>query len=479
MLNSVRFRLTGWYVGVLSLVMIAFSMGVYSMLAKTIREEFDRQLAAAFDVLSRSLRHEIEEHKGTQEGEPAFAEVVSTVYRDSFPGVGIAVYQGTRRVALKPGLAGQALPPTPIEAASSPIFRDMRVQGEPWRELVQDLPVNGAGTYQFVSVVSLVPVEAELAGLRETFFFAIPLALIAAAIGGFLLARKSLAPVVEMSDTASRISSKDLSQRVAVSNPKDELGKLASTFNRLLERLEGSFALQRQFMEDSSHELRTPIYVAHTAAQVTLGQEGRTEAEYREAISTIDQQLRRLQHIVEDMFVLARADAGGYPLQIGEFDLGETVDECVRAAALLGQQHGVSVKGPELTELPGRGDEGLIRQLVLILLDNAVKYTPAGGSISVVIDETDPQSYSIIVRDTGPGIPQNAREKIFERFYRVDKARSRSGETKGSGAGLGLAIAKWITSMHGGSLSLVDTDREGSSFRATILRQSLPNEGTG
>jgi heavy metal sensor kinase len=470
MLNSVRFRLTGWYVAVLSLVLIAFSMGVYSMLARTIREASDKQLEGAIDVLGRSLRHEVEEHEGKEKGEPSFQEVVLTVYRDSFPGVGIAVYQGDRQVATKPGAEGRV----PVRADTPfahPKFEDIQVDRRPWRVLRQDLMVKDAGTYQFITTAPMDPVEAQLAGLRQTFFFAIPLALLAAAVGGFLLARKSLAPVVEMSDTASRISSKDLSQRVPVSNPKDELGKLASTFNRLLERLEGSFALQRQFMEDSSHELRTPIYVAHTAAQVTLGHEGRSEEEYREALTTIDQQLRRLQHIVEDMFVLARADAGAYPLQVVEFDLGETVNECVRAAALLGQRHGVTVTGPDPQELPGRGDEGLIRQLVLILLDNAVKYTPAGGKVSVAIDESDPQSYAVIVRDTGPGIPQEARERIFERFYRVDKARSRSGVAGGSGAGLGLAIAKWITDMHGGGLSLIDTDRQGSTFRATILRQ--------
>jgi heavy metal sensor kinase len=470
MFNSVRFRLTGWYVGVLSLVLIAFSMGVYSMLARTIRDAADGQLVAAVDVLGRSLRHEVEEHEGKEKGEPSFQEVVLTVYRDSFPGVGIAVYQGERQVATKPGPEGRV----PSHAASQfpkATFENIDIDRRPWRVLRQDLPIKDAGSYQFVTTAPLDPVEAELSGLRQTFFFAIPLALMAAAAGGFLLARKSLAPVVEMSETASRISSKDLSKRVAVSNPKDELGRLASTFNRLLERLEGSFALQRQFMEDSSHELRTPIYVAHTAAQVTLGHEGRSEDEYREALTTIDQQLRRLQHIVEDMFVLARADAGAYPLQVVDFDLGETVDECVRAAALLGQRHGVTVTGPDPQERPGRGDEGLIRQLVLILLDNAVKYTPAGGRVSVAIDESDPQSYSVIVRDSGPGIPAEARERIFERFYRVDKARSRSGVAAGSGAGLGLAIAQWITGMHGGGLSLIDTEREGSTFRATILRQ--------
>jgi len=470
MFSSVRFRLTGWYVGLLSLVMIGFSMGVYSMVSQNIRADGDRQLVAAIDVLVRSLRHEIQEHEGKVLGEESFTDVVATVYRDSFPGVGIGVYEGTRRVAAKPGPGGFV--PLPYNHSGELTYIGASVGGESWRTAAQNLTIPGAGEYHFVSSASLVPIEAQLSRLRQTLFFAIPLALIAAAIGGFLLARKSLAPVVEMSDTASRISSKDLNQRVAVGNPKDELGKLAGTFNSLLERLEGSFTMQRQFMEDSSHELRTPIYVAHTAAQVTLERTGRTEEEYREALTTIDQQMRRLQHIVEDMFVLARADAGAYPLQIADFDLGETVSECVRAASMLGRRKGISVTGPELRELPARGDEGLIRQLVMILLDNAVKYSPDNGRVRVDIASSE-QAYSVIVLDNGTGIPADETTRIFERFYRVDKSRSRSVADGTSGAGLGLAIAKWITSMHGGSLTLDNTAPQGSVFRATIQRQPV------
>lgn len=472
MFNSVRFRLTGWYVGVLSLVLIGFSTVVYSMLAQNVRADADRQLVASIDVLFRSLQHEIEEHEGKAPGEESFRGVITTVYRDSFPGIGIGVYDGGRLVAAKPGPNG-IVPEFKMSRDEHPEFWTTTTQAEPWRLALQDLPVRNAGRYQFVSTASLVPVEAELAGVRSIFFLAVPLALAAAALGGFLLARKSLAPVVEMSDTASRISSKDLTQRVAVGNSKDELGKLATTFNQLLERMEGSFTLQRRFMEDSSHELRTPIYVAHTAAQVTMERAGRTEEEYREALATIDQQLARLQHIVEDMFVLARADAGALPLQVTEFDLGETVAECARAASLLGERHKVTVRGPEPQEYPCRGDEGLIRQLVLILLDNAVKYTPAGGAVTIDIDASDIATYSVTVRDTGEGVPEGERERIFERFYRVDKARSRSAAGSGSGAGLGLAIAKWITGIHGGSLTLAETGPQGSTFRATLARQAL------
>jgi signal transduction histidine kinase len=204
---------------------------------------------------------------------------------------------------------------------------------------------------------------------------------------------------------------------------------------------------------------------------VTLDRTGRSEEEYREALTTIDQQLRRLQHIVEDMFVLARADAGEYPLQFVDFDLGEAVAESVRAAALLGQQQGVAVVGPQSQELPCRGDEGLIRQAILILLDNAVKYTPRGGRVTVNVDQNDSQTYSVIVKDTGMGIPLEAQARIFERFYRVDKARSRAAVQRGSGAGLGLAIAQWIANTHGGTLTLVDSGAEGSTFRLAIRRK--------
>jgi heavy metal sensor kinase len=471
--NSVRFRLTVWYVAVLSLVLIGFSMGVYSLLAGNVRAEADRQLAGAIDVLFRSLGHEIEEHEGKVQGEDAFRGVIDTVYRDSFPGMGIGIYDSGRLVAAKPGPGG-IVPKFAASRDENAEFWDTTVGKEPWRVALQDRSIANAGRYQFLSTASEVAVEAELADVRGIFFLSIPLALAAAALGGFLLARKSLAPVVEMSEIASRIRSKDLGQRVAVGNPKDELGKLATTFNQLLERLENSFAMQRQFMEDSSHELRTPIYVAHTAAQVTLERGERTDDEYREALGTIDQQLARLQHIVEDMFVLARADAGALPLQVAEFDLGETVTECVRAANLLGQRQQVTVRGPETLEFPCRGDEGLVRQMVLILLDNAVKYSHPGGVVQVEIDTSEPSAYSLVVRDTGIGIPEEARERIFERFYRVDKARSRASTTsRGSGAGLGLAIAKWIAGIHGGSLTLVETGPNGSTFRAIIARQAL------
>jgi signal transduction histidine kinase len=295
-------------------------------------------------------------------------------------------------------------------------------------------------------------------------------ALVALALGGYLLARKSLQPVMAISETAERISSKDLTQRVLVINPRDELGRLATTFNSLLDRLEKSFERQKQFMADSSHELRTPIYVASTAAQVALEQPVRDEHEYREALTTIVSQLKRLSHLVENMFVLARADAGVYPVDTREFYLEEAISECVRAASVIGQRSGTKVVALPAGEAPCRGDEGLIRQLIMILLDNAVKHSGENALVEASLDASDSACYSVTVRDTGPGVPEETRALIFDRFFRGDKSRSRSWEDAGYGAGLGLAIGKWIAELHGGGLMLEDSGPQGSTFRATIQR---------
>lgn len=471
--NSVRVRLTLWYVGLLCILLISFSIGVYTLLARSAYASLDRELAASIDVLQRSLRHEVDEHHGNPAGERAFASVVELIYRDAFPGIALAVYSEGRRVAAKPGPFG--LIPEPLEATREIRFADYIENAEPWRRATLVIDVPEAGEYAFIACGSMVRVENELATLRSTLMLSVPLALLFAAIGGFLLAKRSLAPVVMMSETASRISSKDLSQRIHLQNPKDELGRLALTFNQLLSRLEKSFSMQRSFMADSSHELRTPIYVAHTAAQVTLDRAQRPEQEYREALSTIDEQLNRLNRIVEDMLVLARADAGVYPVAIEDFYLDETIAECLRAARLLGQREGVQVGAPQLEELPCQGDEGLIRQLIMILLDNAVKYTPSGGSVTLELHPARLEglaAYRIDVIDTGEGIPPEDQAHVFERFYRADKSRSRRKDRGGGGSGLGLAIAQWIAEVHGGKLTLAETSPNGTVFRVLLPVES-------
>ncbi len=303
---------------------------------------------------------------------------------------------------------------------------------------------------------------------------AIPLALILAAAGGWFLARKSLAPVVVMSERARRISAENLNERLPVANPRDELGQLAATFNELLSRLDEAFARQqeafaqqRQFMADASHELRTPLSVIRATSEVTLEEPDCEEGEYREAMVTVGEQARRLTRIVEDLFTLARADTGQRAIERKSFYLDELVTETARAARVLASRKGVTMEYAPAPEAPFNGDEGLLRQMILNLLDNSIRHTPVGGRVRLSLERRD-SKYAITVADTGAGVPVEAQPHIFRRFYRADKARSRAGETDRGGAGLGLSIAKWIAEAHDGRLELAHSDETGSAFITTF-----------
>jgi heavy metal sensor kinase len=310
-------------------------------------------------------------------------------------------------------------------------------------------------------------VDDELESLREILYYVVPVALALAGLGGWFLARKSLAPVVAMSERARRIGAGNLDQRLPVENPRDELGRLATAFNELLARLAAAFAQQRQFMADASHEMRTPLSVARITAGVTLEKSHRDEGEYRDAIRMIDEQARRLTRIVEDMFILARADAGRYPLRKTKFYLDEMIEETARTASVLASSKQVAIDIVNSSEAFFYGDEDLLRQMVLNLLDNAIKHTPPSGAVRLRVNRRK-REYLIEVSDTGAGIPAEAQPRIFERFYRGDKARSRSEGVNGSGAGLGLAIARWIAEAHEGSLELVRSDEIGTTFLVTL-----------
>jgi len=286
---------------------------------------------------------------------------------------------------------------------------------------------------------SLESVENELALLRKPLFFAGWVALLLAGLGGWLLARKSLAPVVAMAGSARRIGAENLGQQLPVADSRDELGQLATTFNELLARLHAAFEQQRRFMADASHELRTPLSVMRTAAGVTLRKRRRGEDEYREAIQMMDEQTQRLSRIVKDMFILARADAGRYPLDKRSLYLNDLLEEVARAGGLLAADKNVTLEITNSSEAGFHGDEDLLRQMTLNLVDNAIRRTPPGGGVQLSLTQ-ESTNYVISVSDTGPGIPFEAQARIFERFYRADKARSRSEDDNGDGAGLGLAL---------------------------------------
>ncbi len=466
MLDSVRTKLTIRYVGVLALVLIAFSVAVYILLARNLNDRFDDGLRLTLDSMTLMLTRE------RDEGEPEREAAQSTIEELYFPSQSFAVMDAEGRLLAERADSKQSPPPANNFAVSDQIafytLTEREGYTESYRVAVRRVyvPMDDK-PYIFLVSQSRETLTEELASFRDIFYIAVPMTLLLAGLGGWLLARKSLAPVVAMSKRARKIGAENLEQRLPVVNPRDELGRLAETFNELLARLGDSFAQQRQFMADASHELRTPLYVMRTAAEVTLEQPRRDESEYREALSMIREQTRRLTRIVEDMFTLARADAERRDMEQKDFYLDELVSETARAASLLAAHKSVKVETNLIREVAYRGDENLLRQMILNLFDNAIKYTPSGGAVSVTLTRTD-SVYEIAVADTGIGIPAEAQAHIFERFYRVDKSRSRAEFDNGGGAGLGLSIARWIAESHRGRLELRQSDHRGSIFVAAL-----------
>ncbi len=338
------------------------------------------------------------------------------------------------------------------------------MRDQTYRSFVRTFTIAGAECTLLV-LQSLHRQEEFLRSVLSAFALAIPLSIVLASGGGYFLARRSLSPVVEMGTQAGRIGADNLHQRLQVANAQDELGHLAQTFNSLLDRLDQSFEQQRRFMADASHELRTPVAILCGEADVALSQPSRSPEDYRESLDILRAEAKRLKHIVEDLFTLARADAGQYPLTLTDFYLDELVTECTRSVRTLAAAKQITLCCDTSKEMPIRADEALLRRMIVNLLDNAIKYTPPGGSVSVTWDVQDSQ-YRITVSDTGQGIPSELQSRIFERFFRVDKARSRS-ENDGGGAGLGLSISRWIVQAHAGQLELTRSDTGGSTF--TVL----------
>src|SRR5437879_304402 len=313
--------------------------------------------------------------------------------------------------------------------------------------------------------------------VTATFAWVLQLAIVLAGVGDYSLSRKNLAPVAPMSSQAGRIGAANLHERQAVQNERDELGHLAQSFNSLLDRLSQSFERQQRFMADASHELRTPVAILRGEAEVALSQQARSLDEYRESLGVLHHEAERLTHIVEDLFTLSRADAGQYPLQPRDFYLDELVAECVHSARTLALAKKISLNFEEASESPIRADESLLRRMILNLLDNAIKYTAEGGRVTVTCRRAG-AAYVLSITDTGEGIPADLQPRIFERFFRVDKARSRA-ENDGSGAGLGLSISRWIAEAHHGRLELTRSDSMGSTFTAYLPAVPSPSASSG
>jgi heavy metal sensor kinase len=290
-----------------------------------------------------------------------------------------------------------------------------------------------------------------------------PVLLLAAGAGGYFLSTRALAPVDAISQAAQRINIENLTARLKVPPTRDQLQRLTETLNATFARLEGAVRRMKQFTADASHELRAPISLIRTTAEVAV-QRDRAAGEYREALEDILHEAERTSQVVDSLMLLARADSGQEALEFQEIDARVLVKDAVEQGEKLARNKGLSFESDApATAVQIRADADALRRVFLILIDNALKYTPPGGKVRVQIGSNGARAVAS-VSDTGIGISENDLPHVFDRFWRADKVRSRMA----GGAGLGLSIARWIVDQHHGTLTAESKLGEGSTFRVSV-----------
>lgn len=470
MIQSIRDRLTLWYTLALAVALILASAATYALLRSQLRRAGDDALGSMALQVRNALTDEANENEGTltplsasevlhgvvPRGQPGF---VFDDHAQELASSGTGTLSADDREALRLRLLGNERGLARLGPQS-----DFRI-------MLLNVAI-GPRVHSIALLRATTGDDYILIQARQAMILAVPLALLIAALGGWILARKSLQPMAAMNAQAREISAANLGDRISIRNPRDELGELGLTLNGLLERLDGAFAMQKRFMADASHELRTPVAILQGEIDVALSREDREAADYRESLEIMSKSVSRLTRIVRDLFLLVRSDAGELPLRSERFYLDETMSQTVQSLRTLAAERGVSLVEEHDHELIIRGDEDLVQRMVVNLMENAIKHTPSGGMVNVRTTAEE-HSVRIDVHDSGPGIPPALHEKIFERFVRADPTRgaSRQTGTNGSGAGLGLPIARWIAEAHGGRVWLERSDASGSLFRATLPRE--------
>lgn len=477
-LASIRTRLTLWYSAVLGALIVAFAIGSFAVLRIVLTRRADRFLRDAVTTFAEEVRRE-------SVTEPDRDTVVRDELSDyRFREIDFFVYDGARflgRSPVRTPLDPRGEDDVPLDTASLSLA--LRAPGQPDAFTLPD----AEGGYR-VARAELVVGSAALSiaavqswhGYTETldliiggYLVILPLMLLLSALAGSWLTNRSLAPVAAMSRKAASIGRANLGERLATTNPHDELGQLAGVFNDMLARLEETFAQQQRFMQDASHELRSPVAAIRMEAEVTLQQTHRSELEYRDALSTIRRASLRLSRIVGDLFFLARHDAESHSMGEQCVDLSEVVQDAVRGLRAQASARAIALVLTDGCESPVRGDPGDLERIVVNVVENAIKYSPAGSTVRITMEAEGDDSYGVRVRDTGTGVTPEVRDRIFDRFFR---SPTPSGEVA-DGAGLGLAIARTLAQQYGGRLELEASSRDGSTFLFVLPRAEADSPG--
>ncbi len=485
MLNSIRLKLTIWYSIILLAALGVFGIASYvytgEMLSQNLTLSLKNETEWLRDILegrlgiergkSRNPRSKIlsspsaqsdttNETEGRNESEQDYT-IWNKIYEHSLLNSKkqfVYVMDRQGRIFYKSFNLGEDTLPSP------PDLKEYEVKVVNTTLGSERIRLAGMDT-KFYEIRVAYPVEEindVLRSLFSIFIILIPIVLAISVFGGYFLAKQSLRPVEEITRTTRKITATNLRERIHVKNPNDEIGRLTETLNNMIGRLEASFEQVQQFSLDASHELRTPLTIMRGEIELAL-RENKKGTSYKKTLVSLLEEVLRMTSIIEGLILLAKADSGNAKLERKPTRLDSLVGEIKEDAELLAEQKKISVSISRLDEATVLGDAVRLRQLMLNLVDNAIKYTPEGGKVTLSLKLAEGNA-QFAVEDTGIGIPDGELRKIFDRFYRVDKSRSRLPD----GLGLGLSISKWIAEAHGGSLIAESRIGYGSKFTITI-----------
>ena len=454
--HSVRVRLTFWYVGAMVVVLGVYVGAVYVFVSRNASDALNRQLRQDFTWVYASLY--LTEFGDYMLNEPERLD-------PDFPLPWVQVWRGDRTIVVFRNQEARARQVPESRSIPEGIVALDTVGGR-MRIMTQRGALSGPRRDSRVVIQvgrSEAPMKAQLRDLAVLLVLGLPVAVAVAGIGGYVLARRALAPIERMTDHARTITAERLHDRLPVGNPEDEMGRLAAVFNETLARLEQSFGQMRRFTADVSHQLRTPLTAIRSVGEVGLRAGHRDEAAYRGIIGSMLEETDRLAALVDRLLTLSRAEMHAETLAAESVNLVELAEDVVGHLGVLAEEKGQSLSVDATGTPTAVADRVVLRQALINLVDNAIKFTPQGGKVSIRVSDSDGRAI-LDVSDTGPGIPPGARDRIFDRFYRGDEDAS-------AGTGLGLSIAKGAVEANGGELTLAHSNSDGATFRITLARR--------
>lgn len=461
---SIGVRLMLWYLAIFAMGELIFGTSMWLVLRHNL-----------YDIVDDSVESQIDDLKNFLDAQKPNAtvaklqEAVNESYAIEHSGDYLQIHTETGDLIYRASFLGAhpslLLPPDQIKR---PLYRSRHVDRRHFRFIYEKVQANGH-TYTVEMGVPADDAVETLQLFRSYLLMFAPALLLVAAIVGYWMSRRALGPVDALVHTARQIGGANLNSRLQKVETGDELQRLSDTLNEMLDRIETAFVRVTQFTADASHELRTPVSLIRTEAELAL-RRSRGEAEYKESLRHILLEAERTSALIEQLLALARADSGRETLNMQPVDLrhmlASVADAWKQVATIRDLQFSVNIDDPAALVM---GDEAILRRLADILLDNAFKYTPSPGSVRLSLEQRD-ESVVITVQDSGVGIGQEDQSKIFERFYRVDKARSRAQ----GGTGLGLAIAHWVVTQHRGSITVESQPGAGATFCVELPKISAP-----